>query len=276
MKKIKNGAKKPPLSLLDIVIYVIFILIGAAVLPLLYLELGLRIPFSIAFADDTVVASDNFFAVICAAPISILLSGMIGFTSARGIDNKQPIFGSKRFKPSGLKPVIKTYPIFSKEFRDNLSNGTKRKIKRTSATLIVLIIIFSLIYSLGIYPRTVLDKNDNIITYNAFNKETHRCSVTDADKLVIDIVYNIHYRSEDSWGIRLKFSCADKIHEFNPGHFYGMNAEETLRYMLYLKSLMYDRYEITNEYRIDDLIRYREYGSQETRLVYELFDHNVS
>lgn len=271
MKKIKNGAKKPPLSSLDKTIYIFLMLLGFAMALVTLLGLGLILPNSIAFADDTVVASDNLAAAICALPISILVSFMIALPAGKGIENKQPIFGNKRFKPAGLKPVIKTYPLFSKEFRENLSNGTKRKIKKTVTILIILFIVFSLIYSLGIFPRTVLDKHNNVTTYNAFNNKTHGCSITDAEKLVINITKGRH-----SWGIRLQFICADKTHEFGLATFYEMTTEETLNYMIYLKSLFAGRYEITNIDRMEDLIWDRGFSAQETRLVYELFDHKAS
>lgn len=275
VRKIKNGAKKPPLSLLDKTIYIILVLLGFAMLLVMMLGMGLFLPKSIAFADDTIVASYNP-AVICALPLTLLIALGIAFLAGRGIDNKQPIFGNKHFKPAGLKPVIKTYPLFSKEFRENLSNGTKRKIKKTVKILLILLIVFSVIYSLGIFPRTVLDKYNNCTSYNMFNNETHRCNITEAEKLVIDIYHNIHYRNADTWGIRLEFSCAHKTHKFTLGSFYEMNTEDTLNYMIYLKSLLSGRYEITNIDRMEKLIWDRGFSAKETQLVYELFDYEAA
>ncbi len=276
MRKIKNGAKKPPLSLLDMIIYVFIIFSGAILGIAVFYFLGVLFPRSIAFADDTVVASSGIAAVICAIPLFLLTFFIIAVPSGKGIDNKQPIFGNKCFKPSKLTPVIKTYPLFSKEFKKNLSSATKRYIRKTTKICIIIFMICSLIYILGICPRTVLDKNNNFTTYNVFNKETHGCNITYAENLVIDIYRNRHLRGRDSWGIRLKFSCADKIHEFKLGAFYEMNTEETLNYMLYLKSLMSDRYETTNIDRMEDLMRYKNFTTEETQLVYELFDYKAS
>lgn len=276
MRKIKNGAKKPPLSLLDMTIYVFIIFSGASLGIAVFYFLGFLFPRSIAFADDTVVASSGIAALICAIPLSLMTFFIIAVASGEGVNNKQPIFGNKRFKPSRLTPVIKTYPLFSKEFKKNLSSSTKRDIRKTIKICIIIFMICSLIYIPSICPRTVLDKNNNFTTYNVFNKATHNCTITDAENLIIDIYHNINYRSDDTWGIQLEFSCADKTHQFNLGSFYEMNIEETLNYMLYLKSLMSDRYEITNIDRMGKLIWDRGFSEKETQLVYELFDYEVA
>ena len=53
-----------------------------------------------------------------------------------------------------------------------------------------------------------------------------------------------------------------------------MSYEETLEYMLSLKQILADRYEITNSDRMARLLGERKFNEKEVELVYELFDYN--
>ncbi len=275
-RKIKRRTKKEPLSLLDKSIYIFLEILSFSLLLIIGISFGITIPMKIAFSNEMVVAASNSAAIICAMPMMLVLPITINIIASAGMQKKQPIFGNKNFKASLLNPVIRTTPLFSKEFRKELSISTKRKIKKYASIAVALILLATIILPFGFHPRTVLDKNNDFSTYNTFNKKTHTCNINDAEKLIIDIKYSSGgRRSSPSYSIQLLFVFPDKTYNFNFSAFYEMNDEETLKYMLKLKSMFgKDRYEITNAEDISRLIYDKHYNSYETSLIYDLFDYS--
>ena len=137
----------------------------------------------------------------------------------------------------------------------------------------MIFIICAALVPLGICPRTVLDKNNNCITYNSFNKVTHKCDIKDADKLIINILKSGH-KGRTYYHAELTFVFGDKSYSFREVDFGKMTSEERLQYMLKIKSMFEDdRYEITNVDRMDKLIKDNHYSEKEIKLVYELFEY---
>ena len=140
------------------------------------------------------------------------------------------------------------------------------------STLIVLLVVFSLLSLLGICPRYVLDENNTILKYNSFDKNTAKVDIRDADKVIIGIHHT--YRRGVHYHIQIKFVFDDDTYTFRKNAFYEMDTEETLRYMIYLKSLLRGRYEIEGSDRADLIIRRKKYTATEAALLYELLDLN--
>lgn len=266
--------KKVPLSRLDKFIYVMLWLAGFATLVAVLLVGGLTIPEAVAFSDPTVMAHHGFAAMYCAIPMAFYLSLTPMIMASYGWKYKQPIFGNKKFKPKFGQPVIKTFPLFSKEFRQSLTEKQEKRIKRIATVLLILFIACAVILPLGIYPRTVLDKQNHFKCYNSFNQMTDDVPVQEADRLILEITYRNRRKSSPSWGIQLTFEYEHRDYSLTLGGFGDMEQEEVLRHMLGLKRYFSnDQYEIRHIDRMEKLIDYQNFTATEQKLVYDLFDY---
>lgn len=267
----RTKAKKPPLSRLDMGIYVALIILAFALMLFLMASLIL-IPRRIGFADDGVVAATEsaaFFAL--SFPLATVLALGISIPAGKAIDEKQPIFGNKKFKPKWGDPVINTFPIFSKEFKQYVYPKKKKTIKMTVIILSILLAVSAIIYPLGIFPRQTLTEDHVFSTYNSFNRATHTAEIEDAEKMVISID---SARRSHRCSIQITFVFGETKYYFGVGSFEKMDTEEALRYMLTLKSYFANgRYEIEHIDSMDRLISDRNYNTTETALVYELFNY---
>lgn len=272
-KKIK--AKKIPLSLLDKTIYYVLMLLSILFTAFILLFFGSALPIKIAFSDSSVVAAKNSAAIGCSMPLILVFITSICAVSGYGLQIKQPIFGNKSFKPKGSKPMLKTFPLFSKEFRNSLAPQKRSTIKKVVLAVSIALLISSIIMLLGLFPRMTLDHQNNICTYNSFNQITHRNTVESAEKLMINIKYSNSTRGYNpSYLIELKFVFEDQTYRFTTGNFHEMSKEQTLEYMLYLKDFFKNgQYEITNIDRMNKLLDYGSFTAEETALIYRLFDY---
>jgi hypothetical protein len=272
-KKIK--VKVPPLSGLDKFIYVMGYLVDFALLAVFLLVFGKAIPEAVAFSDPSVVARHGEAGLLCAVPMTLLVTFTPAILVGCGWDRKQPIFGNKKFKPKFGQPVIKTFPLFSKEFRQSLTEKQVKRIKRIAAILLIVFVVFAVILSLGIYPRTVLDSQNRFKAYNSFNQLTDEVAVQEADRLTLEITYHTSRRGfSRSWGIQLTFAYEHRDYKLALGGFGDMEREDVLRYMLSLKDYFKDgRYEILSTEWMDRLIDDKNFTATEQKLVYDLFDY---
>ena len=166
-RKVKTP--KVPLSRIDKLIYVITCLVSFAWLFVIMFAFGYMIPDAVAFSDPTVVAHNDSVLLLCCVPMAFYMSLTPGILASLGWERKQPIFGNKKFKPKFGQPVIKTFPLFSKEFRDSLNEKQKKRIKRIATILLILFVVCAAILPFGIYPRSVLDNQNHFKHYNSFN-----------------------------------------------------------------------------------------------------------
>jgi len=258
---------KMPLSTLDKLIYCLIFLLGCLLPIFLMLSLGVTLPQKLAFRDPSIVASDSVAALLTSALLSLALAAPCAL-AMYGFQAKQPIFGNKKFKPKTFTPILKTFPIFSKEFRNSLTDKTKRKLKRIAVIVTACILITALAYTFCLYPRNVLDQKNNILTYNSFNQITRVDSIESAQKLIIRITRGRHR----TYGISLDFVFEDESYSFGFNNFAEFTTQEKLEYMLYLKEHFRGRYEFANANRIDNLLSYANFTDTEADLIYQLFD----
>ena len=272
-RKIKTP--KVPLSGLDKLIYVITWFVSFAWLFVIMLVFGYMIPDVVAFSDSTVVAHNDSVLLLCCVPMAFYMSSTPGILASLGWDRKQPIFGNKKFKPKFGQPVIKTFPLFSKEFRDSLSEKQKKRIKRIATILRILFVICAAILPFGIYPRSVLDNQNHFKHYNSFNQLTDEVTVGEADRLIIEIDYSSGHRgSSPSWGIELTFEYEHRDYKLTLGGFGDIEREDVLRHMLLLKRYFSEeQYEIVNIEAMERLVDYQNFTAAELKLVYDLFDY---
>lgn len=268
---------RPPLSALDKFIYFFIIAFLAVLWFVLIYSFALTIPMSHAFSYGGVVAAVNKWGLLFVFPLEILIMVPV-IAVGMGWQKKQPIFGNKKFyttqKFKAMYQTATVHPIFSEEFKKNLPEKKKRSIKKAVCVCLVLLVVFSLASLLGICPRYVLDKNDNILKYNSFDKNTAILDIKDADKVIIGIEYTNYAKHGGSYHIQIKFVFDDDTYTFREGAFCEMNTEEMLRCMLYLKSFFLGRYEIIGQDDADIIITRRKYNAAEASLVYELLDLN--
>ena len=125
----RTKAKKPPLSRLDMGVYATQMILAFALSLFLMVSLVI-IPKLIGFAEDGVVAANERAAfAFCSFPLALTLGLGIGFPAGRAIDEKQPLFGNKKFKPKFGEPVINTFPVFSEEFKQYVYPKKKKTIR---------------------------------------------------------------------------------------------------------------------------------------------------
>ena len=272
-RKIKTP--KVPLSGLDKFIYVIIWLVSFAWMFVIMLGCGYIIPEVVAFSSPTVVAYSNSVSMFCCIPMAFYMSLTPGILASFGLERKQPIFGNKKFKPKFGQPVIKTFPLFSKEFRDSLSEKQKKRIKRIATVLLILFVICAAILPFGIYPRSVLDNQNHFKHYNSFNRLTDEVTVEEANRLLLEIDYSRGHRGHSpSWGIELTFEYEHRDYKLTLGGFGDIEREDVLRHMLLLKRYFSEeQYEIVNIEDMERLVDYQNFTDAELKLVYDLFDY---
>lgn len=271
-KKIKT--KKPPLSWLDKFIYNMLILLVSVGIMLGWFLLLITVPEKVAFSDPAVIAYRSDAFALCSLPLLIVLF-LVTFVFAHGYQKKQPIFGNKKFKTIGFQPMIKVYPIFSKAFRENLTDKTKRMVKKIFTAWMICFVVSVLILLLGIYPREVFDKQNNFSRYNSFNQVTSMEHIEEAKNLVINIRTKRGHRSFESYRyIELGFVFEEHTYWLNIGSFREADRETVLEHMLHLKSFFKAReYEVRNMDQFEKLLQEEKFNARETELVYELFDY---
>ena len=99
-------------------------------------------------------------------------------------------------------------------------------------------------------------------------------NIAEADSLLIRVTFSNSRRSSASFHIRLDFIFDDQTYSFAESTFYDMNMEETLHYMLYLKSLFEDgRYKLEGVDMLERMVVYESFSAREETLLYKLFDY---
>ena len=131
-KKIKKRviAKKAPLSAVDKFIYGISfpVVLLLCFVPMIVTALSRR---QLAFDEPTLVAYDgNIIEMFWAFPLMFVLIFVFVVPWGYALGEQQPIFGNPKYKPPVYQPIIPTYPLFSKAFRNHLSRDHKDSVKR--------------------------------------------------------------------------------------------------------------------------------------------------
>ena len=277
-KKIRKNvlARKAPLSLVDKTIYICGYVLAIVIPILLFILFAMMIPEWIAYADDNVVAySSEALPTFCALPLIFSLAVIGALILGTCWTKKQPIIGNKSYPPTASRPIIPTYPLFSKAFKQNLSTVSKVKIKKFFRISAIVLTVSAIFLPFGICPREVMDHTCQFKSYNSFNQISHSANIEEAEKLVIEIHKVTQRRSiRTNYGIHLSFVFEDQTYTFSLGSFGERDNEAALEYMLHLKSYFSEgRYEITNTKWMNELVE-EDFSDAEIRLIYELFDYN--
>ncbi len=274
----KKVTKKAPLSFLDAAVYFILLLIFIFICFAPMILFVFVLPERYALANEAIIAfnNGNQWELLLCFPFSFALILSLAIPFAHLGIGSRPIFGNPHYKPKAREAIIHQDPLVSKAFWRNLSHDTIEDIKKSSIGCLIALVITAPLLQLCIYPREVIEKNDYLITYNLFNQVSHSAQVGEAEQLKIDI-YKYdggRHRTTSHYGIEISVLYEDTSYSFTLGDFKNMSTEETLQYMLHIKSYFSkDKYEITHVDRMDKLIDDNDFSTQEIELIYELFDY---
>lgn len=274
-RKIKRNLRRIPLSFIDKLIYCV-LMIAAIVLALSLLLVSYLLSSDIAFADETIIASDvgasPYWAVF---PLMWTLFVPVVAVLSTGYNRKQPIFGNKHFKPKWDEPTQKTYPIFSRKFRESITPKAKKVYLLYFKIFAVCLLVSILIFPLGLFSRESIDSDYRFIRYNTFNRIVHQTDISKAQSLTIGVVASSSRGSSKRYP-SLKFKFEDSEYSFDSRDFMPDKEErDVLEYLLYLKSFFEpEQYEITDTKYINYIIDYGDYTPEEVGLIYRLFDYN--
>ena len=271
-KKLK--AQKPPLSALDNAIYLGAIVFFMAVFSLALYSLA-QIPSIIAFRDEAVVGIAGGSAILLLALPWYMFSAMVPtVVLALMMSNRQPIVGNRRFKPKFGQPVIKVYPLFSRELRESLPTARRVGFVRTAVILLVIFLVLAALIPFGIYQRATLDRDDVISEFGVRNQVKNSFAVEDADEILIRIEVSGGRRGSHRTYLSMTLVFGDEEYKFTPSAFHEMSTTEALRYMIRLKELAPDKVEISRTDRMERVLREHDYSAAEIALIDELFEYN--
>ena len=272
----KHKPQPPPLSGLDKFLYFMFVILHLALIVAAAVLFVFLIPSAIAYADESVVAFNNSVGELCVLPICFfwLISGIALYELGTWLC--QPLFGNKNYKSKNDIPVKRVYPLFSKEFWQKMRKNTRSLLKTAISLYLVIFIICAAFVPFGLCPRYTLDSENRIKEYNAFNSLTETRTIESAEKLIINISKRSRGRHSItfSYQVQISFIFDDEEYGFKPGSFDNLERKEALEYIVYLKSLFKDKYEITNIERFTSLLDDNNYTAEEEALVYKLYDYN--
>ena len=167
-KNFKGKVHKTPLSASDIAIYIaailLFLVLGYCSLFLF----GEVFPEKLAFADPNVLAcrSEGIFFVF---PFFLYFGGVLPCLLIFLAGRKVPLLGNPRYKPPAFSHIIKTTPVFSRKFRQSLSDAQKKSVRSTVRILLAGLLICLLLLPFSLLPRFVFTRQHEFVTYDAFN-----------------------------------------------------------------------------------------------------------
>ncbi len=291
MKKKAKKNKNPPLSQTDRFLYgFLWIVVLLSTAGFLYLYLSLLDLF--AFSDKNIVAVDNGMSALFIIPflITFLFSGVTLVDYGRSSRTALLGYGKK-----ATNVHQKDIPIFRKGgFKKLVVNKSKNHMIKSAAKALAVLFSISVLFSgFGFCKRTVLNTNDQIITYNSFNQETSCIHLQDADSITVSIqktrrrpyvrgglnslvrgVADIaDIAQKRIYYIQLSIRYGDDSITVTPGDFSNMETEQIFAHLLHIKSYFTsDQCTFYNTDYLDALQEYKNYNEQEQALLLQLFE----
>ena len=273
-KKVRKKRKTAPLSVLDKCIYVGLTILIFAIFFFTLIILGHEIPEKIAYQKEAVIAAtlpDSWLKVW----VLVLPTLTLWIPLLIGLENKQPLFGNKRFKPTGKYPAVTLTPLFTKKFFIKLTRKDKKLIKTYCIVLAVVLVVCIVVQLFGIYPSKTLDENGRFVTYNSFNKITHEQKTVNVKCFTVYVEKVHHGRSYLNYHHRvaMDFSFTDSTYSFTLLDFANLSTEEAVKYLLDVKKdLGSGRFRVENAEDIEKVFEYYDYSENEKDLIRQLFD----
>ncbi len=280
-KKIEQKGNKPQLSKLDKGIYFAFTLIAMSLLiGLPYLIDALRADYFFS-NPDTVARMDRMTTLWFIPAFFVIIITVLLFCEDR-LDKRKAIFGNK--KVDYTKHSYRFYPVFYK------GNKPKRKMtesqkKERNFWVIAWLILFAICCSLGcfgIFGRTELTRNGQIIKYSVFNNIKEQYYVSD----ISEVEYSTYLQNVTKGGdyytyaITIKLKNSDEYFIFNHRAFDDSNKQSifttSLDDMKQLRDYAYKDKKITynKEVSLEEIVEDNKMTEEEIEKLYAFFSHS--
>ncbi|MBP3412360.1 MAG: hypothetical protein J6K89_03800 [Oscillospiraceae bacterium] len=264
-RKIRNVAKRPPLSWKDKLLYTVGMLLSVGLMFLSLIYLAFKIPDEIVYADPTVYWGENHIAGICTMPI------VLGFFSTFllfffGMQKRISIFGNPNYKPKLFAPTLKVYPLGSGRFLESFTEKERKGFRAFIIFLGIIFLLSILIYPTGLYPREVYLKDDTLVSYNMLDEETHRAHITSAQSLKLSTYSGGKHSSPNR--VKLSIEYDEKTYTF-----YLPRTTEAVQKALYIKSFFSPEEIRIRTGGLRSVLRQSEWDSEAIQLLYELFEY---
>lgn len=271
-KNFKGKAHKTPLSAADIAIYIAAILLLLAFDYCSMFLFGEVFPEKLAFTDPNVLAcrSEGIFFVF---PFLIYFGGVLPCVMIILAGRRMPLLGNPRYKAPAFSHIIKPTPVFSRKFRQSLSDSQKKNIRSTVRILLAGLLISLLLLPFSLFPRFVFTQQHEFVTYDAFNRVTEQYRLADTTHLGIEARYYNGKNVDTYLGLNFVIPGAEELVRLDPDLFSRMTTEDALKCLLELKSLFpSDACQFWGTEDLERVIAHRDYTPAEAALVYQLFD----
>ena len=166
--------------------------------------------------------------------------------------------------------MIRTFPLFSREFRDLIYPRIRQRVKRYCLASGIVLLISLALLPLGLLQSKTLSYDGTLRTYNILGQVSHISSVEDAEEMIILITGR--HNGRHSPKVTIRYECPGHTYQFTTGAFEADSYAEALSYMLRLKEQRGGRYEVEDR-RLKSLLEYGNHTAEERALLYELFDY---
>lgn len=277
-KKIKP--KKPPLSLLDKCIYRIFAVI--CVSPLLVFLLLTEYIENRFFDNQTVVALEEraTFILLIIPILMVMITLIVIWDKTYG--KRKAIFPNK--KVNYKKYGYQYYPVFYKgeKPKRKMTENKKKYIFINLTLWSVGFIICCALGCLGIFGRTELTRDGQIIKYTVFNNVKERYYVSDISEVEYSAYLQNVTKGPDyyTYAIAIKLKNSDVYFHFNHRNFDDTNGQSifttSLDDMKYLRDSVYQDKKITYNREVDlkQIVDDYKMTHEEIKKLYEFFNEN--
>ncbi len=281
-KKKRQKDNKPTLSKLDKAIYFAFTVIAmSSLISLPYLIDAFRAAYFFS-NPDTVAWSDRLTSLWFIPPFFVLIITIVLFCNDR-LEKRKAIFGNKKVDYS--KHNYQFYPVFYKGSKPKRKMTESQK-KERKFFVIAWLILFSIccgLGCLGIFGRTELKKNGQIITYSVFNNIKEQHYVSDISELEYRTYLQGVTKGYDyyTYGIKIQLKNSDEYYSFNHKDFDNTDGQSTfttsLDDMKYLRNTVYKDKKITynKEISLNKIVEKNNMTQEEIEKLYEFFDETT-
>ncbi len=280
-KKKKQKVNKPQLSKLDKAIYFALTLIALSTLvgsP--YLIDALRANYF--FSDPNTVAwSDSLTSLWFIPAFFVIIITVLLFCEDR-LNKRKAIFGNKKIDYTKYNHQF--YPIFYKGNKPKIKKTEEQKKERKILVIawLVLFFICCSLGCLGIFGRTELTRNGQIITYSVFNNVKEHYYVSDIKEIEYATYLQVVTKGRDyyTYGIKIHLKDSDKHFVFEEQDFANTDGQSSfttsLDDMKYLRDSVYkDKKIIYNiEAPLEKIIEDYNMTPEEIEKLYEFFNEN--
>lgn len=285
-KKKKQRENKPQLSKLDKGIYFAITFFSLLVfIGLPYLIDNLRAGYFFSDAN-TIAWSDRLTALWFIPPLFVLFATIVLFCQDK-IEKRTAIFGNKKVDYS--KHNYQFYPICPVFYKGDkpkrkVPEAVKKERKILIVAWLILFIISCIFGCFGIFGRTELTLDGQIIKYSVFNNIKEQYYLSDISEIEYKTYLQGVTKGYDysTYGIIIRLKNTDEYYSFNHKDFDNTNDQSifttSLDDMKYLRDSVYKDKKITynKEIPLNKITEKNNMTKDEIEKLYEFFDENIN